>query len=65
MTAEEERISNLVRKAFEGVRLGDGIGLWQAQGIDDYESESAIAAYRERDEKEVWSSISSEDLERC
>ena len=28
-----------IEEAFAGVTLEDGIGLWQAQGIDDFESE--------------------------
>lgn len=54
-----------IREAFSGVGLGDGIGLWQAQGIDDYAAESAIAAYKRADEKEDWSRITSDALNKC
>lgn len=50
-----------VHQAFLEVTLG----LHQAQGIDDYESEEVCLAYRERDEKEDWRVISAEDLNYC
>lgn len=54
-----------IQQAFQRVVLGDGIGLWEAQGLDDYEDETTCAAYRQKDEKTDWSSIPTETLERC
>lgn len=54
-----------IGQAFEGVTLEDGIGLWQAQRIDDYASEREEASARESDEKEDWSHISFDDLNAC
>ena len=54
-----------ISEAFRGVALGDGVGLQQAKGLDDYEDEATCAAYRENDEKEDWRAISSDDLNRC
>ncbi|QDU26362.1 putative acyltransferase [Anatilimnocola aggregata] len=62
---DEVRIAGLIRAAFHGVTLGNGIGLWEAQGIDDYADDKQVAAYRAQDEKEDWSRISVADLNRC
>ncbi len=37
---DKESVIQSVNNAFAGVTLGSGIGLWQAQAIDDYEPES-------------------------
>lgn len=54
-----------VNDAFAGVTLGSGIGLWQAQAIDDYEPESVQRKERQRDEKNDWKAIQPVDLQRC
>jgi hypothetical protein len=54
-----------ISEAFRGVTLGNGVGLQQAQGLDDYEDEETCAAYREGDEKEDWRAISSDELNGC
>lgn len=58
-------LCNRIREAFAGVALGRGIGLQQAQGIDDYEDEAKCAHYRASDEKEDWSRIPVSELNRC
>lgn len=60
-----QEICELIREAFAGVKLGDGIGLRQAQGVDDYADEATCAAYRKGDEKEDWQHIPAEALNRC
>lgn len=65
MNDAEERVAHLVRAAFAGVTLGRGIGLWEAQGIDEYANHRKVEAYRSRDEKDDWSSISAADLDYC
>lgn len=60
-----ENLCGLIDAAFDGVVLGDGIGLWEAQALDDYDDEAIRAHYREKDEKEDWRKISYEDLNRC
>ena len=65
MTDEEARVAELIRSAFHGVTLGEGVGLLQGQGIDDYEDAKTIAEYRSRDEKLDWSRIPPEELSRC
>lgn len=54
-----------VKSAFSGVTLGDGIGLWEAQAIDDYESEDTRRQYREKDRKQDWLAFDSDELQRC
>lgn len=58
-------VTALVKAAFSGVTLGKGIGLREAQGLDDYASAETCAAYRESDEKEDWSRIPVDDLNAC
>ena len=64
MTEQEQRVSNLIRTAFAGVTLGEGVGLRQGRGLDDYADERTLASYRAQDEKDDWSAISIEDLNR-
>ena len=52
-------------EAFRDVTLGQGIGLWQAQAIDDYEDEKGQLIARNRDEKNNWSKFDGNELIRC
>ena len=65
MTEDEKRVACLVRDAFRDVALGEGVGLLQGQGLDDYADFRTLENYRLRDEKFDWAKISSEDLNRC
>jgi hypothetical protein len=65
MAVAKNRILDLVRTAFQGVSLGQGVGLLQAQGLDDYADERTLAAYRAQDEQRDWSAISVDDLDQC
>jgi hypothetical protein len=60
-----ETLKNEIRSAFAGVELGNGIGLMQAQGLDDYEDAATVAAYRMLDEKHDWSKITVDQLNQC
>ncbi|WP_395742305.1 DUF6714 family protein [Prosthecobacter sp.] len=62
---EAQKLCVLIETAFHGVKLGDGVGLFQAQGLDDYENAATCAAYRAKDEKEDWRRITAADLNRC
>lgn len=64
MAAEADRVVALVRSAFHGVTLGNGVGLRQGQGLDDYADERTLASYRAQDEKNDWSAIPVADLGR-
>jgi len=61
----KEQIIERIEKAFSGVVLGNGVGLWQAQAIDDYEAVSEQKRARLKDEKEQWSKLSGAELQRC
>jgi len=65
MTPERLQVIGKIRQAFAGVVLEDGVGLKQAQGIDDYEDEWTCAKHRESDEKEDWSKFSPKELAKC
>lgn len=53
-----------IKSAFLGVKLGNGIGLKEADGIDDYADEETLACYRITDEKKDWQVISVDTLNR-
>ena len=53
-----------IRDAFAGVTLGDGIGLGEAQALDDYASNEVRAACRADDEKSEWTAIPAEILNK-
>lgn len=65
MTPQEERVANLVRRAFRGVTLGSGVGLIQGQGLDDYADQETLARYRAKDEKLDWTRIAVTELNQC
>lgn len=54
-----------IRLAFSGVVLEDGIGLWEAFGLDGYAGARECARLRLQDEKQDWNKISVRDLYRC
>lgn len=51
--------------AFHGVTLGDGIGLWESDGIDDYCGSEELRDRRAKDEKLDWRRIPVDDLIHC
>lgn len=65
MTNAERRVADLVQKAFRGVTLGDGVGLRQGLGLDDYADRETLARYRSKDEKDDWSRIPASELNSC
>jgi hypothetical protein len=64
MTEDERRVLKLIQTAFAGVVLGEGIGLRQGQGLDDYADIGTLACYRAQDEKHDWSAIPVADLDQ-
>jgi len=62
---DKNEVLNKIVEAFSGVVLGNGIGLWEAQAIDDYESKKEQRKVRENDEKENWKLIPPDILQRC
>ncbi len=67
MRPEPDNIANAkaaVREAFAGVTLGGGVGLAEAQALDDDASNEVRAACRAGDEKSDWAAIPLRDLNR-
>lgn len=62
---KKEDLINKIKIAFSDVTLGDGIGLWEAQAIDDYEPESVQRKNKQKDKKTDWSSFNYAELQRC
>ncbi|BCG64212.1 MAG: hypothetical protein methR_P1980 [Methyloprofundus sp.] len=62
---DKENVSNAIKTAFSKVTLDNGIGLWEAQAIDDYESTEVQRRNRSRDEKEDWNRLSYDELQQC
>lgn len=53
-----------IGEAFAGVTLGNGVGLSEANALDDWEDEETCAGCRLTDEKNDWRKITSDDLNR-
>jgi hypothetical protein len=60
----KETVIEEIQAAFQGVRLGGGVGLFEAKAIDGHMDEATQRAYRAQDEKEDWTTISAEKLDR-
>ena len=58
----KEQLDHEIKTAFNGVKLEDGIGLWEAQGHDARLSAKECAQLRRKDEKNDWSKIPVDDL---
>ena len=54
-----------IEMAFSGVVLGEGIGLFEGQALDDYDSEEVQKKQRVKDEKINWNTIPYDILQRC
>jgi hypothetical protein len=65
MNAKRQRVADLIRHAFQGVTLGNGVGLWEGRALDDYADARGMAAARLRDERTEWSRIPLDDLCQC
>ncbi|MFS8057021.1 hypothetical protein QD357_30090 [Rhizobium sp. BR 317] len=57
-----EKAEAAIRDAFACVALGGGVGLNEAQALDDYSSDEVRAACRADDEKNDWAAITIEAL---
>ncbi len=62
---EKERLKERIRSAFASVRLGGGVGLFEAQAMDDYADDAIRAASRGKDEKLEWSALKTTALNEC
>ena len=55
-------VANQIKEAFAGVTLGNGVGLQQSKGLDDYEDKETLDRYRTYDEKDNWEKIPLSEL---
>jgi len=62
---DREKLIQKIRNAFEDVKLEDGIGLWEAQGLDDYKTPGECKKLREKDETEDWNLVSLSGFYQC
>ena len=63
-----DELDSLIRQieiAFADLPLGDGTGLLEAKGLDDYAAKSELEKLRTRDEHSDWRLIEVETLNRC
>ncbi|MDD4150288.1 MAG: hypothetical protein PHE33_09685 [Bacteroidales bacterium] len=54
-----------VQTAFQNVKLEDGVGLWEGQGLDDYSDKKTILELRKKDERNNWNDIPYKDISFC
>lgn len=64
MTVQEQELIDQIHRAFEGVRLDDGISLNMTQYYDSFESEPEIKRKAQNDERNDWTAIPHETLEQ-
>lgn len=60
-----DEVISQISAAFGGTQLGEGVGLFEANGLDDYASATELKRLRSSDEKTDWRRISYTDLSRC
>ena len=51
-----------IQNAFDGLKLGEGVGIHEANGRDDYAEESELARLRELDERNDWRNLDADLL---
>ena len=61
----KDQIIEKIEAAFAGITLGEGIGLFEAQALDDYETEEVQKQRRKDDEKINWKSLTYDVLQNC
>jgi len=62
---DKVKLIHEISEAFKDVELQDGIGLHEANAIDNYAQEKYRTECRQMDEKFNWKIINSEDLNKC
>ena len=65
VTVKEWELIRRIFTAFRGVTLEDGVGLKQAEGMDNYGSPEQLAKLRHQDETENWERLSTDTLNEC
>lgn len=62
---DKEELIEKIKNVFQNVKLEDGIGLWEANGLDLYAYKDTLQKLKEKDERNDWSKISFEDFCSC
>lgn len=65
MDAKKQLLIESINEAFRNVRLEDGIGLLEANAMDNYCSANDIESCRKNDEREFWDKIPVPLLNEC
>ena len=65
VTDQDWALIRRIIAAFRGVTLEEGIGLSQAEGMDDYAPPERLERLRSTDEKENWERINTDNLNEC
>ena len=60
---DRDELINELERAFEGVNLGEGIGIHQAMAIDSYAGERALEINKKLDDWKDWKEIPDELME--
>ena len=67
--SKQKEVARVIREAFAGVTLGDGVGLWWGQVLDSYRLPDSVADYHanheRNEERQDWSRIPADDLYLC
>lgn len=53
-----------IHDAFDNVKLGEGIGLHEANGMDDYATDGELLRLRKLDERDDWRKLNAELLDQ-
>ncbi|MFO0976856.1 MAG: DUF6714 family protein [Planctomycetaceae bacterium] len=62
MKDEAAALIGQLEQAFRGVKLGHGVGLYEALEIDSYSRDEVREKARERDEKDDWTRLGPDEL---
>lgn len=62
---KKEILIQKIKDAFDGVKLEDGVGLWEGQGLDYYQTKAECQKLREKDEKDDWNNLSLSVFSEC
>ena len=62
---DKKELKEKIRKVFQGVELGNGMGLWQAYAYDLNWGNYALSEYGDHNERRDWSVLSAESLNRA
>lgn len=61
---KREHLITLIEKAFENVSLNDGIGIFEAEAIDNYASEEVQKSEKAKDIRDDWTTIPDEVIDQ-